>query len=569
MIKKDRDLKNLLSSIDHRGYPAYKQTTGSYEFQGYILSIDHVQGDPFAAPSHLTIRVNGKTAGFPGEYYKEGHRRRALEDFLTRRFYNAARQYDHLAKGSGKSGAIETCRPGQEVLLRSACHIDPSSGEISYRLHVGFPANGRTINSGELEKILFEFLPKCVRYALIYNSNISKELEAVIFLADDQAYIREELKNRGLCAFVADGSVLPRKSGISSQPMKDAVPFESPEEMRVTMNLPHRGELKGMGIKQGVYLIVGGGYHGKSTLLSALELGVYDHIRGDGREYVITDDTAMKIRSEDGRSVHGADISLFINNLPDNRNTQSFYSEDASGSTSQAANVSEALESGSKLLLIDEDTCATNFMIRDELMQRVISKDKEPITPFIDFLRPLYKEKGISTIMVAGSFGAYFALSDTIIQMDCYKPKDITREAKKAAEGFESAAREKELIKIPERKRIPESLKKFDLSGRIKTKNLGTDGFMIDHETVELRYLEQLVEGGQSAALSRILLYAMRHYFNGKRSLPEIASLISGIIKEKGVDGLFEGSFVPEGISYVREQEICACFNRCRFLKFG
>ena len=209
-------------------------------------------------------------------------------------------------------------------------------------------------------------------------------------------------------------------------PMKDAVTFQSPDSMEVTMDLPHKGKIKGMGIRKGVTLIVGGGYHGKSTLLKALELGVYNHIAGDGREYVITDDSAMKLRAEDGRSIQNVDISMFIHNLPNGKDTLSFYTEDASGSTSQAANTVEAIEMGSSVFLIDEDTSATNFMIRDELMQRVVQRDVEPIIPFIDRVRELYESYGISTILVAGSCGSYFHKADTILQMNRYEPMEIT-----------------------------------------------------------------------------------------------------------------------------------------------
>ena len=175
--------------------------------------------------------------------------------------------------------------------------------------------------------------------------------------------------------------------------MKNGIHFVSPSSMEVTLNLPNHGPLKGMGIPKGITLIVGGGYHGKSTLLEALELGVYNHIAGDGREYVITESDAVKIRAEDGRSIKSADISLFINDLPNGKDTCCFYTEDASGSTSQAANVMEAIETGSRLLLIDEDTSATNFMIRDELMQRVVKRSQEPITPFIERVQWLAQEK--------------------------------------------------------------------------------------------------------------------------------------------------------------------------------
>lgn len=435
-MKSAAELQTLLRQIDHRSYPAYKDTRGQYQFQQYVLSIDHVQGDPFAAPSKVSLIVPGKVAGFARECYEQKHRRIAFQDYLLRRMAAKIREYSFKAKGSGKSGLLGISQPGQEILERSACTVNPEDGQITIRMEIGFPANGRTINAGELVKILFDFLPVCVKQTLLAASCPRDGLEKVLFLADDQLYIRQQLKERELVAFVADGAILPRRSGVSAQPMKDAVAFVSPQEMAVTLQLPHRGALRGMGIRKGVTLIVGGGYHGKSTLLEALEKGVYDHIAGDGREYVLTDDSAMKLRAEDGRSIQQVDISMFIRNLPGGKDTGHFYTEDASGSTSQAAATVEAIEMGAGAFLIDEDTSATNFMIRDELMQRVVSRDMEPIIPFIDRVRELYEDYGISTVLVAGSCGSYFHKADCILQMNRYRPVEITALAKRRRSSF-------------------------------------------------------------------------------------------------------------------------------------
>ena len=266
-----------------------------------MLSIDHVQGDPFASPSNVSVRIPLKTACFPLSYYKTYENRIALQDYLTRKFYGQIEKYNFKAKGSGKSGLISTSRCGQEILERTACEI--TKNEIIARFEVGFPANGRTINAPELEKILFDFLPKCVESVFYYKNLPAKEVESVIFLAEDQAYIREELKRQNIVCFVANGSILPRESGVSNRPLKTGIPFQSPDTLCVQMELPHRGVISGMGIHKGITLIVGGGYHGKSTLLNALESGVYNHIAGDGREYVITNATALKLRAEDGRCI--------------------------------------------------------------------------------------------------------------------------------------------------------------------------------------------------------------------------------------------------------------------------
>ena len=433
-MKNSEELRQQLRSINRKSYPAYKGLKGLYHFGNYILSIDHVQGDPFASPSHVSIQISHRDAGFPVEYYKDTLTGTTLCDYLTRQFEKQVSQYSFRAKGSGKSGLLTVSHCGQEILSRTACEITEKG--ITARFFVGFPANGRTINATELEKILFDFLPVCIQKSFFYSSLNAKELQNYIELAEDQEFIRQTLPAKNLCAFIADGSILPRESGISSRPMKASVPFTSPDSLRISINLPHKGKITGMGIPKGITLIVGGGYHGKSTLLNALELGVYNHIPGDGREYVITDATAVKLRSEDGRFIKDVDISMFINDLPNKKDTRCFSTLDASGSTSQAAGIVESMEAGSHLFLLDEDTSATNFMVRDAFMQQVIQREKEPITPFLERAEDLYKKAGISTILVAGSSGAFFHIADTIIQMDNYVPKDITASVKKLCSQY-------------------------------------------------------------------------------------------------------------------------------------
>ena len=545
-MKNQSELRALLRSIDHRGYPAYKGLRGSYDFGDYLLHIDHVQGDPFAAPSAVSVSVSAARAAFPPAYLSPAHRKTALEDFLVRLFGKETEKYSKKARGSGKSGLISVSRPGQEVIPRSACSID-SAGNVTFRMEIGFPANGRTINAGEMDKILFDFLPSCVRNALFNRSVDRKALKAAVDLADDQDYIRKELDKRGLCAFVADKAVLPRASGVSDLPMKGAVPFSSPESMRTEMDLPHAGRISGMGIRRGITLIAGGGYHGKSTLLHALERGVYNHIAGDGREYVITDRSAMKIRAEDGRSIACDDISLFISNLPGGKDTVRFSSENASGSTSQAASVVEAAEAGARLLLIDEDTSATNFMVRDALMQ-------------------------------SGSSGAWFIPADCILQMDEYRPVDITQRAKEAAqEEMAGSLRGRGTPDLTDAgpslpssnlspRRVPLPDRTF-AADRIKTRTLGRDGFSIDRSTVDLRYVEQIVDPEQSAALAQCLLYAGRHLMDGKRTVREIADILEDLMSEKGPGAAAEGSYTRTGLALPRREEICAMLSRFRGLR--
>ena len=563
-MKTDRELKSLLNEIDRRSYPAYKETRGSYRFKDYILNIEHVQGDPFAAPSKLSIAVDGRIAGFPAECYEKKHRRIALADLLLRGFGRVLSDNGRIHAGSGKSGLIACSRPGQEILERSALVIGEKDGRVLVRFEVGFPAAGRSIRSGELIKILFDFLPEAVSRSLFYKAYKPSDVSSRMELADSQKAIRDALSERGLAAFVADGSILPRESGVSARPMRGAVPFISPKSLKVTMELPNGKSISGMGIRKGITLIIGGGYHGKSTLLKALEMGVYDHIRGDGREFVITDPTAVKIRAEDGRSVRGTDISMFISNLPNRKDTKAFYTEDASGSTSEAANVIEALSMGAGLLLIDEDTCATNFMVRDALMQQVVSRDREPITPFIEKMRGISEDLKTSIVLVAGSQGEFFHTADTILLMDNYVPVDITEEARATAVAFSKEKPASSPMKMEQDRRIP--LKNTRMCGDcVKTKVLGKDAFMTDHETVDIRYVEQVADTEQTAAIAKFLLYLHRNVFDGKKSLTECMDILKKLLDERGFEFLDGGRNVPGNLAMPRIEEVCAAVNRCRW----
>lgn len=582
-MKSSNELRTSLRAIDHRGYPAYKSLAGSYQFAGYSLHIDHVQGDPFASPSSLHVEVGHAAAGFPAAYYKEKCARTALQDYLTRRLYARFEDFNFKAKGSGKSGLMSISRCGQEVLERSACQI--TGAGIVARFHVGFPAFGRTINAGELEKILFDFLPRCVEDSLMYRRLDARKVEQAIFLAEDQQAMRQILVQEKLAAFVANESILPRKSGVSELPMKDSVPFVSPASLERTFTLPHRGEISGMAIPQGITLIVGGGYHGKSTLLEALQAGVYDHIAGDGREFVITDDTAVKLRAEDGRSIRNVDISLFINDLPNKKDTTSFSTMDASGSTSQAAGVIESAEAGAGLFLIDEDTSATNFMLRDDFMQQVISREKEPITPFLERAVDLYRQAGISTILVAGSSGAFFHIADRILQMDCYRPLDITERVKALCAEHTAPRIQAPGFGMPDFLRILPPAGRAQ-SGRErggrpgadrrgggrsgdnrhehrKVKTFGKDSFSLDKETVDLRYVEQLADAEQTNALAHLLRYALEQVIDGRRTVRQTAEMLADTLDKKGWEP-FCTSYVPCGLAKPRRQEVFACLNRFR-----
>lgn len=577
-MRTERDLAERLRAIDRRGYPAYKSLRGVYDLGGLELSVDHVQGDPFAAPSQVSVMLPAARAGFPGELFDAPHRRVALEDLLVRRFARAAARVSFAVGGSGKSGLIATSRPGPEVLPRSACSVG-ADGSVTLRLEAGLPAHGRTVDGRAAARMLLDLIPSCAEEALVCTPRVGREARAAADLADDRRFVREELVRRGLVAFVADGSVLPRESGVSSRPMEGARPFTSPESIRVVLDLPHRGPTPGMGVRRGITLIVGGGYHGKSTLLRALQEGVYDHVAGDGRELVVTDAAAVKLRAEDGRPVRETDISLFIGELPDGRDTARFTTADASGSTSQAAAVVEALDAGSRVLLVDEDTSATNFMVRDALMEAVVSGGDEPITPFVERVRDLWERAGVSCVIVAGSSGAFFSVADTVVQMDRYEARDITDRVRAVCRdlGAPETPRAPRFSEPGPGRRLTWGVAERRGRGRggrtardgreqrVRARSHGLDGVEVGGGSADLRLVEQLVDPEQTAALAQMMRTAAHlGLLDGSHTAAEAVRAVFGRLDEGGWEAVSEHGEAACGLALPRPQELYALLARWR-----
>ena len=561
-MKSSVELKNELFKIDGKGYKAYKVLEGKYDFKKYVLSIDHVQGDPFASPSRVRIIIDNKIAQIPEELFDNKNKESAVCDFLTRLFSKNIKNQSEKIFGSGKSGLIEISRCPQEILERTA--IIRNKNFFEARFYVGFPARGRSVLARELEKIIFNIIPNIVENTFIYKNINKLNLINRVKLIEDQFYIRKNLKEKGLVAFVANESILPRESGVSARPLRNGKKFISPQALEVEFDTPNRGKIKGMGIPKGITLIIGGGYHGKSTLLRALELGIYNHIEGDGREFVITDESALKVRAEDGRAITSTDISLFINNLPNGKDTIKFNTENASGSTSQAANIIEAIESKSKVLLIDEDTSATNFMIRDDIMQQLVVKEKEPITPFIDVAKSLYKQLGISTILVAGSCGDFFDIADLVIQMDSYEPYEVTAKAKELSRGKVSLRDDLD-ISIDFRRVLDKGSISEGPKG-IKIKTLGKDGLSINKENIDLKSVEQIVDGEQINTIGMAIKFIEDKYSGKNLTIEKIVDEIEKDITKNliGIDNIKGGN---GSLAMPRKQEILCAINRLRTLK--
>jgi predicted ABC-class ATPase len=551
------DLRRLLERIDGRGYKAYRDLRGSYDLGRLSLHVDHVQGDPFAAPSRLRLRVPQPVARLPEELVSSRVRRMALADLLARR-----------ARAAIRSSEISIDAGGQEVLERSAVAIDPDW--VDLRLEVGLPAAGRRVLGREAAALLLGELPRIAEAALLENPLARAEAEAFVACVELQEQVRARLDGLGLVAFVGDGAILPRESGASDRPLAagEAVAFEAPPALRVEI-----ASLTGMGIPKGVTVITGGGYHGKSTLLRALERGVYSHVPGDGREWVVSAPGLVKIRAEDGRRVERVDISAFIGDLPGGRSTRAFSSEQASGSTSQAASLVEALEIGATGLLLDEDTSAANFMVRDARMQALVGREHEPITPFVDRVRELSDLLGVSSVLVMGGSGECLDAADTVIRMREFRAEEVTAEARRIAAAHPSGRRREALPPLPPATQRVPLAESFDAShGRREVRTLarGVDQLLYGREQIDLRGVEQLVDASQTRAVGLAIHLAAERFMDGRATLREVVERVEALLDGAGLDALAPSGRPgehPGNLARPRGLEIAAAVNRLRTVR--
>ena len=562
-------LKKKIESINEKDYGAYQSLKGEYDYPRFKLLVEQIPKDPYAPPHTGRYRVIVKNDFMHhfNEIFNTKTSETAFRDFLARKFYDAAIKHSKGIRGTGNSGIITIAKPGQAILERNSVMADKKHIEVHF--FIGLPANGRKINAKTCMTMLFEEISEIIVQALFPENLDIDALKKHMKTAEDAEYIRSGLEPLNLVAFIANDSVLPRRSGISDKPLdkNQVILFKSAESLEVELDVPHSGKIKGMGIPKGITLIVGGGYHGKSTLLNAIEMGIYNHIPQDGREKCISDFNTMKIRSYSGRYIEKVDISAFINNLPLQKNTTRFSAENASGSTSQAASIIEAIEAGTNVLLMDEDTCATNFMIRDQKMQRLIEKDDEPITTFIDKAEYLYLNKGISTILVLGGIGDYFDVSNHIIQMKNYLPIDVTTKAheishatinKRIYEGREHP------ISINERVPAKDCISPYNKYDKKSVYSTEISRIRFGRNMIDLYDLEQLIELSQTKAIAEAIL-SMSKCFDGKISLREMIQRLMADIDKNGLDilnnrasGYFAG---------FRGIDLAFAINRCRNLK--
>lgn len=485
-----------------------------------------------------------------------------LSDFALRGWVDHIAALNELiynrSRSDQENGAFYCFRPTNAVLQRNASFVEMTSEKwyLSLMITVQLPVK----DNGKAMRMLCKMLPKEVE-GFIAEFDLNK-LHASFELVKKQNMIREWLKSSDYCAFIANGSILPRNKD-NSGPLEGALPFSSPEDVEVEIC-----GLRGMGIKKGVTVIIGGGYSGKSTMLDALNSGIYNHIIGDGREFVITDQSAMEISAEEGRSIRNINITPFIKWIP-NGSAEQFSTDYASGSTSQAANIMEAINFGCKLLLLDEDRSATNFMIQDAKMRSLIKR--EPITPFTERVRELYESVGVSSVLVIGGSGEFLSVADQIILMDNFVPKNVTQEAKHLCEHDKPSER------IPftkweiERKITSDHFSSYPQGSGTEKLMVSAMGYlMVGDEQVDIRGLYNITSHAQLAAIAFLL---RKIAISNQDRLIFLHDKIKNALEEmerEGVDLVFS-SFFPgfeRWLELPRINEVLAVINRMKHLDF-
>ncbi|EHH1261174.1 ABC-ATPase domain-containing protein [Vibrio parahaemolyticus] len=544
-------LTATLKKIEKQNYRAYQQIKGQYDFTDFTLFIDHVQGDPYASASRFRATRAWSLTGLEWLKDESPAFQRAARDFIARSFEQFAKQ----------ENTVSIALNGQTVLDSTAVLFTEEGIELRFR--VNLPAEGRSVLGKKANNILTFHLPKFIRRATLERELDKEAMVKHCQVVEDQSALREQLEAHNLVAFVANGSVLPRIAGNCDLPMKEAVEFTAPESLQVTLHAPNKGYITGLGIPKGITLIVGGGFHGKSTLLNAIERSIYDHIPDDGREYIVTDQKAMKIRAEDGRCVHHLNLSNYINHLPMGKDTADFSTQDASGSTSQAAWLQESIEAGATSLLIDEDTSATNFMIRDERMQALVAKGDEPITPLVDRIGQLRDELDISTIIVMGGSGDYLDVANTVIQMHDYQAVDVTEKAKQVIAQHPTQRHnesEESLQTFRPRALNRVALMNILTDGKFRVSAKGKDSLRFGKEFTDLSSLEQIESADEVNAIGWLWFQLAQLPGWCNNPAKEIEEMLSGE---------WHASLPKQGdLAKPRTLDVMAALNRMRKSQF-
>lgn len=575
-------LQPLLASIADQPFQNIQKLHGSYNFPLFELSFIKMQGSPGANPASIaTVKIALSDSKIPENFLQTTECQLAVADFLIRRFRHGIDRFALQNRGKDGSGSFNTIVLSQKMLHRDSVLFGDDA--VYLRFIISLPAKGPgggVFDAEQAQIMLSQELTAIVDATFFYHHYDEQTrtlFEQFVDVQKTRAEIIQFMRQHDLIAFIANDAKLPRHSGVDDRPsLSESVKtFQSPASLQIKIPLSDGRSITGMGIKEGITCITGGGYHGKSTLIQAILAGVYAHVPGDGREYVVTREDAFFIRAEEGRSIRDVDISPFISDLPNGLKTDCFSSDNASGSTSQAANIVEAIESGSRLLLFDEDTCATNFLVRDELIKKILDAAQEPIKPLYSTVRSLWKKHHVSMIFVVGGLGYFLQKADTCLLMDNYRCDDITGKVRDRLGAI--AEEDAPIADFAASRRL--AVDNFDpvytnprldktLPKRIKDLRNAPRQLEYGMDLINLDAVLQIAEAPQILTIGYCLL-ALRTKLKQSHDKPEtIRFWIDWLESEISQHGLAVlAPDYPGMLSMPRKYELAAAINRIRSLK--
>jgi len=544
-MKAHFELKSLIQYIGNKSLHSYKSIEGTYLFKNFVLFIDYAQEHPSDPPGRFRIQIDQETAKFPLDTFSNRTREIALRDFLSRTFYHAIRAFS-------PDDFIIFEYPGQEIIERTSAFVDSSFVEV--RFEAKLYSNGNILGTEDVEDFLFLRLPQIVESSLIFNNIEKEKLYKHIETSEDADFLRIELENLRLIAFIAEDSILPRISEENQLPLNEneSIPFRSPYNLKMDVELPNRGQISGMGIPRGITFITGAQVSGKSTLLNAIQMGIYNHIPGDGREFVVSNPNSVKVHSEKGRNINNVDISAFLPALEDANCYSTAHSDNI---ISEAANIIESIEIGADVLLLDEDTSAPGFLLQIGENNANISNEATPVIPYIYKVKSLFREYMISTIMVIEDPQGSYQAADFVIRMKDNKAEDITLEIKDEAE---QVGTNENFGFIQER--IPNFGNTADLK---EPDNIANENVALSSKE-EMRFIEQIVSASQLFAIEKAIEYSKK-YIDGKKTFRQVTSLVMLDIGRSGLDIL--DSDLSGNYAEFRRIELVSALNRLNCLK--
>lgn len=565
-MRDKKEFYNSLQAIDGRRYSEYAGLIGDFDFARYVLKINHV--DEENVPVLLVVRVPQIIAAFPPHLFNSPVRRTALEDMLTRKLAVAIDdQANYDASGISRR-RLSVAAPGQKILPRTSMVV--TEEYVEARIYVDLASNQGRVDGASANEIFFEDLPEVVNSSLIYCNLNEHEVDNFVDVMEDADQIRQVLSTRGLIAFAGDGSLLAR-AGNTDLPDEGGSTLSVPEELTVEVEVPNKGSLRGLGVPGGLTVVLGDDYSGRKGFLKALAGGIYNHVPGDGREFVVTVPDAVYISGESSRSVQRVDISPFIQQTGDGTNTTRYTSVAADPCASQAAATLEALEVGARVLFYDESDSSPSFLSRDSRLHGLLPAAENRVLPLSSRVRELVDELGVS-VVVAGctSVSEFIPLADTVLRIDGYKVYDVTHQAKEVqVDGIPSAPNAAALAEVADKSRwvVPTSL---DPSSGKEEECIHAD--TIDQLTfgrsvIDLSSVIQLADRFQTQTIGHILYYAKLRYMDEGRPIREILDLVDRDLSSEGLECLCRE--LNGNLARPRRYEIAAALNRLNSLRIS